>query len=187
MVNFAFPKDAVEALDDLARGLPKKETAPKAATDQSAKKPSSSMMSFAKTQNLFTASGLDLPAILVKEKKNLLWAMKVAGKEPYTLKAMSPDIIHKTDAGAVKLNIRSVSEMHAAWDEIEKNVRKNKPGAVLEGMLVQTMEPGKEIIVGMKRDPLFGPTILFGLGGIFTEAFEGHFAPHRPSQQRNGS
>jgi acyl-CoA synthetase (NDP forming) len=98
--------------------------------------------------------------------------MKKLGAGPFIIKAISPDVIHKTDMGAVKLDIKNIQEAEAAWDEIVSSVKSKNPQAVIEGMLVQAMVSGKEVIIGMKRDATFGPTILFGLGGIFTEALK---------------
>ncbi len=169
LVNFTFPKDAVEALDDMAQGALKEEIGPTYLGPTSVKE---KMMEHDTLQSLFKEYGLEWPCVLIKEKKELTKAMKEAGEDPWTLKAVSPDIIHKTDIGAVRLDLKSLAEMETAWDEILENVKENKPEAVIEGMLVQNMAPGKEVIIGMKRDPVFGPTILFGLGGIFTEALK---------------
>jgi acetate---CoA ligase (ADP-forming) len=99
----------------------------------------------------------------------LSMAVSKIGGGPFALKAISPEIIHKTDMGAIRLYMKNVEEIKTAWDlimaEISKKVSKDK----IEGMLVQSMSDGKEVIIGMKRDPVFGPVILFGLGGIFTE------------------
>ena len=119
---------------------------------------------------LFKEYGLDFQGIFVKEKNGLAEAMKKLGPGPFILKAISPDVIHKTDMGAVKLNLKNIKEVEAAWDEIISSVKSKNPQAVIDGMLVQAMVSGKEVIIGMKRDATFGPTILFGLGGIFTEA-----------------
>ena len=98
--------------------------------------------------------------------------MKKLGAGPFIMKAISRDVIHKTDMSAVKLDIKNVEESEGAWDEIVSSVKSKNPQAVIEGILVQTMVSGKEVIIGMKRDATFGPTILFGLGGIFTEALK---------------
>jgi acetyltransferase len=180
MVNFAFPKDAIEALDNLAGRNKKKGegsmekggiTETQTVKAQAAKA-AEKMLPFTAMYDLFKEYGLHLPGVLVKEKKDLAEAIKKAGEDPWTLKAMSPDIIHKTDMGAVKLDIKSLKGAEKAWDDIMKSIGKKKPGAILDGMLMQTMIPGKEIIIGMKRDATFGPTVLFGLGGIYTEALK---------------
>ena len=89
---------------------------------------------------------------------------------PVVLKIASPDVIHKSDSGGVKLSLSNVSEVRKAYDEILKKVKKQYPGAVIHGISVQKMlRPGTEVIVGTSKDPQFGPVIMFGLGGIFVE------------------
>lgn len=92
---------------------------------------------------------------------------------PVVMKIVSPDIIHKTDAKGVKLNIRTKDEAKATYEEIVSNALSYKKDARIEGVLVTPMaQSGTEVIVGMVRDPQFGPTIMFGLGGIFVEVFK---------------
>lgn len=89
---------------------------------------------------------------------------------PVVLKVNSPDILHKTDAGAIRLNIRNESELIGAYHEIVANSKKYNPKAEIRGVLVEEMiEAGREVIVGMSHDPQFGPAIMFGLGGVFVE------------------
>lgn len=89
---------------------------------------------------------------------------------PLAMKMDSPDILHKTEAKAILLNIQNESEMVAAFNEIMTNSAIYNPKARINGVLIQEMIPkGEEVIVGMTRDPQFGPTIMFGLGGIFVE------------------
>ena len=92
---------------------------------------------------------------------------------PVVLKIASPDVIHKSDSGGVKLSITSVAEVKKAYDEILKKVGKQYPRAVIHGVSVQKMvRPGTEVIVGVSKDPQFGTVIMFGLGGIFVELFK---------------
>ncbi|MHB1126913.1 MAG: acetate--CoA ligase family protein [Bacillota bacterium] len=92
---------------------------------------------------------------------------------PVVAKIESPDILHKTDAGGVKLNLDSAEKVRAAFAEIMDKARKYKADADIRGVLVQEMLAGGiEVIVGMATDQVFGPTVLFGLGGIFVEALE---------------
>ena len=92
---------------------------------------------------------------------------------PVALKITSPEVIHKSDSGGVKLSINSVAEVKKAYDEILKKVRKQYPDAIIHGVSVQKMAPpGTEVIVGSSKDPQFGPVIMFGLGGIFVELFK---------------
>lgn len=89
---------------------------------------------------------------------------------PVVLKVDSPDILHKTDAGAIKLDIANESELIRAYHEVVANSKKYDPKADIRGVLVQEMtEVGREVIVGMSYDAQFGPTIAFGLGGVFVE------------------
>jgi acetyltransferase len=89
------------------------------------------------------------------------------------MKIESPDILHATEAGALKLNIRNDAEAKAAFQEIMTNSRRHAPNADIRGVLVQEMVAGgREVIVGMSHDPQFGPTVIFGLGGVFVEVLK---------------
>jgi len=102
-------------------------------------------------------------------------AVKIAQDQgfPVALKISSPDIIHKSDVGGVYLNLNSAEAVEQAYDGILAAVQTNSPGAQVDGILVSKMAPsGLEVIVGMNRDPQFGPVILFGLGGIMVEIFQ---------------
>jgi len=90
---------------------------------------------------------------------------------PVALKIESPDILHKSDIGAVKLNIKADNQLEAAFDEVMSSVKSNFPKAKIDGISVQEMLPeGFEIIIGYTNDKVFGPCIMAGMGGIFTEA-----------------
>jgi acetate---CoA ligase (ADP-forming) len=89
---------------------------------------------------------------------------------PVAIKVKSPDVVHKTDVGGVKLNLRTEEEAARAFDEIRISLRKALPDARFDGVTVEPMVMGGiETIVGMNRDPLFGPVVLFGLGGVAVE------------------
>jgi acetate---CoA ligase (ADP-forming) len=89
---------------------------------------------------------------------------------PVVMKVRSPDAVHKTDVGGVKLGLRSEEEAARAFDEIRIALHRTKPSAQFEGVTLERMVTGGiEAIVGMTRDPLFGPVILFGLGGVAVE------------------
>ena len=91
---------------------------------------------------------------------------------PVVLKIVSPDVIHKSDVGGVKLNLAAADEVRRAYAEILAAVARAHPGAAIQGMLVQKMVPqGRETILGMTRDPHFGPLLMFGLGGTWVEVF----------------
>jgi len=89
---------------------------------------------------------------------------------PVALKIASPDVIHKSDSGGIRLSLNSVAEVKKAYDEILKKVERQYPRAVIHGVSIQKMvRPGTEVIVGVSKDPQFGPVVMFGLGGIFVE------------------
>jgi acetyltransferase len=92
---------------------------------------------------------------------------------PVALKVQSGQILHKSDAGGVALDLVSEGEVRRAYDEILGNARKAAPQAEIQGVLVQEMvKGGVEVILGSTSDPVFGPVVMFGLGGIFVEALE---------------
>ncbi len=107
---------------------------------------------------------------------------------PVVLKVQSPDIPHKTEAGAVKLGVASDAELAAAYEEVVANARAYKSGARIEGVLVAEMAgKGIETILGAVNDPLFGPAVMCGLGGIFAEVLKDvafRLAPLTPSEAR---
>ncbi|MBN1105360.1 MAG: acetate--CoA ligase family protein, partial [Deltaproteobacteria bacterium] len=92
---------------------------------------------------------------------------------PVVMKLDSPDILHKSDAGGVRLGIQSLEEAGRVFDEIVESAKRYKAGAWIRGVLIQEMaKEGVEVILGATRDPRFGPICMFGLGGIFVEALK---------------
>lgn len=92
---------------------------------------------------------------------------------PVVLKIASPDILHKSDIGAVKLGLSDSTDVRDAYELIEYRSRRHNPDADIWGVLVQQMiVGGKEVIIGMSRDPQFGPLLMFGLGGIYVEVMK---------------
>jgi len=92
---------------------------------------------------------------------------------PVAMKIVSPNISHKTDLGGVQLNIRNEDSLRQAYRDMMANIKKRAPDAEIEGVVVQPMiQGGRELIIGAKRDPNFGPTVMVGLGGIFVEIFK---------------
>jgi acyl-CoA synthetase (NDP forming) len=89
---------------------------------------------------------------------------------PVVVKVVSADISHKSDVGGVKIGLANAEEVGQAYEAVLANSRQAVPDAVITGVAVQGMAvEGTEIIVGMVRDPQFGPVVMFGLGGIFVE------------------
>lgn len=92
---------------------------------------------------------------------------------PLVMKVVSKDVIHKSDAGGVILSIKDQAGVEAAWETIHANIRKNVPGAVIAGIEVcEMVKNGVEAIVAAKRDPVFGPIVMVGMGGIYVEVFK---------------
>ncbi|ABN70334.1 branched-chain acyl-CoA synthetase (ADP-forming) beta subunit / acetyl-CoA synthetase (ADP-forming) beta subunit [Staphylothermus marinus F1] len=117
----------------------------------------------------------NIPAPETAIARSLEEAIKIAEKigYPLVLKIVSPDISHKSDVGGVILNIKSKEELIKAFNKIYENVSKNAPGARIVGVLIQKMAPkGLEVIIGGLRDNIFGPVVMFGLGGIFVEVLK---------------
>jgi acetyltransferase len=120
---------------------------------------------------LLEAYGLPAPiSILAGDPEAAVSAADQIGY-PVVLKVASPDIVHKTDMGGVKVGLKDPGEVRDAFDLITYRARRYLPEARLQGCLVQAMAPaGLEVLIGMSRDPQFGPLIAFGLGGIYVEA-----------------
>jgi acyl-CoA synthetase (NDP forming) len=92
---------------------------------------------------------------------------------PVVLKIASPDITHKSDAGGVKTGLKDAGEVKKAYEDIMTSVAKKERKARIQGVTVQPMaRSGVETIIGMFKDPQFGPVIMFGLGGIFVEVLK---------------
>lgn len=92
---------------------------------------------------------------------------------PVAVKILSPDIAHKTEAGGVALNLADDEAVRAAWADVTRAAARAQPGARIDGVMVQKMERGvAEIIVGATRDPVFGPVLTVGLGGVLTEIYQ---------------
>jgi acetyltransferase len=117
-------------------------------------------------------------------------AGRIAGRlgAPVAVKIVSPDIIHKTDVGAVRLNLRSPEAVVAAAADMWDGVRRARPEAMIAGVLVQRMvPPGVEMLLGATRDPQFGPLVVVGLGGIYVEVLRdtaSRLAPFGPAEAR---
>jgi acyl-CoA synthetase (NDP forming) len=115
-----------------------------------------------------------IPITITKLAKTKAEAVKFARQIgfPVVMKVLSPEIVHKTDAKAVKVNLCNEQAVQKAYDEILKNAKAYNPKAKIHGISVQEMASGKELIIGTSTDPQFGPTIMFGLGGIFVEVMQ---------------
>lgn len=140
---------------------------------QKAKDEGRSALSEIEAKKVFAAYGL--PVTNSKLATSSEEAVKFA-KEigfPIVMKIVSPDILHKSDAGGVKVDINSEEEVKTCFQEIMQNAKAYKADAEIQGVVIQEMAPwGTEVIVGSVNDATFGPTVMFGLGGIFVEVLK---------------
>jgi len=123
--------------------------------------------------DLFAALGVPMAkSLAVPDAKRIAAAVSEVGA-PVALKILSADIPHKTEAGGVALGLPDGATASVAAREMERRVRAHSPGAKLDGFLVQRMERGlAEAILGYRRDPLVGPTVTLGLGGVLAEIYK---------------
>ncbi|MEE4379258.1 MAG: acetate--CoA ligase family protein, partial [Candidatus Competibacteraceae bacterium] len=113
------------------------------------------------------------PSVLVSTPSELSQVYGQFGDMPLAMKVVSPDILHKSDAGGVQLNVCGESAMQSAYQDIMDNAYRYQARADIRGVLVSPMMPkGVEIIIGVTRDPQFGPVMMVGLGGIFVEVLK---------------
>ena len=125
------------------------------------------------SKSILKAYGVKVPPYaLAKTAKDAVKASKKIGF-PLVMKIVSPQILHKTDAGGVKVGVANAKEVKKTFDTIIKNVKKYDKKAEIKGVLLEKMVPkGVEMIVGLQVDPQFGPVIMAGLGGVMTEVFK---------------
>ncbi len=124
----------------------------------------------AEARSIITAYGMDIPPSEIAKTPER--AVEIASEMgyPVVLKIASPDILHKTDVGGVKVGLGNPTDVRDAFELMTYRAQRYLPEARLWGCLVQKMvPPGLEILIGMNRDPQFGPLVTFGLGGIYVE------------------
>ncbi len=175
--------NAMAALREYGR-MQENEKSDGAKTDEKAKKLSLEVIAKARAdgrdslteieaKKVFEAYGMPTTKIglATSEEEAVLLGNKIG--YPTVMKIVSPDILHKSDAGGVKVNIKSDAEAREAYNTILKNAKAYKADADIHGIAVQEMAPwGTEVILGSVNDPSFGPTVMFGLGGIFVEVLK---------------
>jgi len=129
-------------------------------------------LSEAEGKEILKAYGVPVPreALADTEDKAVAAANKIG--YPVVMKVESPDIAHKTDVGGVVVDLKSDEEVRKQFNLMLSRVRERAPRARVDGVSIQQMKSGREVIVGMVRDDQFGPVITFGLGGIFVEVLK---------------
>ena len=138
-----------------------------------AKKEGRTYLTELESKQILKEAGINTTEImLARTKEEALSRSKELGF-PVALKIISHDVLHKTDAGGVKLSLNNEEDVGKAFDEIISSIKKNEPSAHIQGVSVQNMaRPGTEVIIGMSKDPQFGPVLMFGLGGILVEVLK---------------
>jgi len=124
-------------------------------------------------KELLKGYGIPVPDFKLIKSEDEITGLAKEINFPIVMKIVSPDIIHKTDAGGVKLNIKDETEARLAYQEIISKAKNYNKKARISGVIAYTMVPqGTEIIIGIMKDPYFGPVAMFGLGGIFVEVLK---------------
>ncbi|MDD5232320.1 MAG: acetate--CoA ligase family protein [Syntrophales bacterium] len=123
-------------------------------------------------QELLAAYGFNIPPAEFAADEGDAAASAERIGYPVVMKIVSPQILHKSDAGGVRIGIRDAAAVKEAFRAIVENARSYDPAAGIKGVLVRKMAPaGQEVILGMNRYPIFGPLLMFGMGGIFVEVY----------------
>jgi acyl-CoA synthetase (NDP forming) len=140
---------------------------------EGARKEGRTLLTEIEAKQVLEESGVPVsPARLARTRDD---AVKMANElgYPIVLKIVSPQITHKSDVGGVALNLTSAEEVGAAYDSVVASSKQHVPDATIDGVAVQRMEKqGIEVIVGMTKDPQFGPVMMFGLGGVLVEVLK---------------
>ena len=125
-------------------------------------------------KSLLRTYGVDVPKeLIVRNEAEFLEAVAEFGHTSLAMKVVSKDILHKSDAGGVKLDLSGEADLRRGHAEILASCKLYKADAEIEGVLLAPMaRKGTEVIIGVSRDPVFGPVLMFGLGGIFVEVLE---------------
>ena len=184
--NYAFPERAARALRAMAdytqvRNRPKPEYVDFEVDKQAVQQDLERVLSEgrvsigdAEARNILTAYGMRIPRSKIAENPDR--AVEIAAQigYPVVLKIASPDILHKTDVGGVKVGLENAEAVRDAFELMVYRAQRYVPEAHIWGCLVQEMAPagGIEVLVGMNRDPQFGPLVTFGLGGIYVETLK---------------
>jgi len=136
--------------------------------------PDQGFMSESDANAILTAYGLPMIKTQIATTETQAAGIARGLGYPVVMKLHSPDITHKTDAGGVRLDLRSDTDVSQAYGQIISSAHQYKPDARIEGVTMQPYfsNPDYEILLGAKRDPNFGPVILFGMGGIYTEVLK---------------
>ena len=137
---------------------------------ESARKEGKTMLTEIEAKQLLKNAGINVvDTRLAKSKTEAVAIAKEIGL-PVVMKIASADVVHKSDAGGVKLGLKTAAQVGKAYVDIMKSIKAAFPNAKIEGVSVQSMaRSGVEVIIGMSKDAQFGPVLMFGLGGVLVE------------------
>ena len=179
---YIFPESAARALSALCRQREWAERPARAgrgvrggsrdggATGGGGRAAGQSRLGEAESLELLKAYGIRTAAAGLARTAEDAVALAARSEGAVAMKIVSPEIVHKTDVGGVKVGVEGAAAVRAAFEEIVTAARRAVPDATIHGVLVQEMvQGGRETIAGVTRDPSFGPLVMFGLGGIFVE------------------
>ncbi|MCI4365518.1 MAG: acetate--CoA ligase family protein, partial [Thermoplasmata archaeon] len=199
--SFTFPEEAVQGLGSLARyrawrtrprtevrKFPVHRRAARAVISRARRAGASVLPEYA-ARELLTAFGIPFaPVRRVRTAEEAVEAAEELGY-PVVLKVASPDISHKTEVGGVLLHLEDSNAVREGYRRMSSNLRARAPKARVEGFEVEgEISGGKEVLIGLQRDPGFGPIVVFGLGGIYVEVLRDvtfRLAPVRPLSARH--
>lgn len=138
-----------------------------------AKKEKRTVLTEIEAKQILSQAGINCTDTRLAATKEAAVALSEEIGYPIVLKISSVDITHKSDAGGVKVNLKDKAAVEKAYDDIMASCTAKYPNANIEGVAVQGMAKiGTEVIIGMTKDPSFGPVLMFGLGGIFVEVLK---------------
>lgn len=183
--NYSYPERTISALEAMVKYRKWKETpfgkilsfevnkkkAEKIFTK--AKEKSEANLTTEETREVLSAYGFSLPQRIVTETSREAISAANSLGYPVVMKIVSPDILHKSDVGGVKVGITEKSQVARSFEDLISNAKRFMPEALIMGVTVEEMiVPGKEVVLGSSRDPSFGPLLMFGLGGIYVEVLK---------------
>ncbi len=140
---------------------------------EEAKKQGRNVLTEIESKQVLKEAGISVTETILATTKDEAVSISKQQGFPVALKIVSNDITHKTDAGGVELNIADEKQVDQAYERMIGAAKEKYPEAKIDGISVQKMvDRGVEIIIGMSKDPQFGPMLMFGIGGIFVELFK---------------
>ncbi|MFQ5867691.1 MAG: acetate--CoA ligase alpha subunit [bacterium] len=183
--NYSYPERAIAALEAMVKhrkwkevpsGKTKSFEVNKKKTEEifsKAKEKGKANLTTEQTREVLSAYGFSLPNRIVTETSREAISAADSLGYPVAMKIVSPDILHKSDIGGVKVGISGKSQVARSFEDLISNAKRFMPEALILGVAVEEMiGPGREVILGSSRDPSFGSLLMFGLGGIYVEALK---------------